>query len=162
MHFTTYLLHRQMEFCWGGNKERKKKFFLNHKLYKAGWVVCMPQRMIVCRGRVQKGDILDSHSFPSVIIQSVLSLRFPNWSFCNSKCSFDHVSFHQILTEKPPWTWTDTQESENSIPDQAALPTFSVWNWIHFTDVWCNLGFCGWCGGARVAVQKLSRSLPNL
>ena len=53
-------------------REREEIFFLNHKLYQAGWVVCMPQRMIVCRGRVQKGDILDSHSLPSVIIQSTV------------------------------------------------------------------------------------------
>ena len=92
MHFTTYFTDK-WSFAEVVIKRERRKLFLNHKLYQAGWVVCMPQRMIVCRGRVQKGDILDSHSFPSVIIQSVLSLRFPNWSFCNSKCSFDHVSF---------------------------------------------------------------------
>ena len=56
------------------------------------------------------------------------------------------------------WKITLNIDSEHSIPDLAALPTFFVWNWIHFTDVWCNLGFCGWCGGASArVVQKLSR-----
>ena len=68
------LLHRQMEFCWGGNKEKKKKTFFFKSQVIPGRVggLHAPQRMIVCRGRVQKGDILDSHSLPSVIIQSTV------------------------------------------------------------------------------------------
>ena len=160
------LLHRQMEFCWGGNKERKRRnlFFKSQVIPGRVGGLHAPQRMIVCKGRVQKGDILDSHSLPTVIIQSTVikisKLIFLQFQMVIWSCS--------IFSPNIDWKTTlnmdrhSTREWKLNILNQAALPTFFVWNWIHFTDVWCNLGFCGWCGGVRVAVQKLSRSLPNL